>query len=144
MSACTFFGHRDCPGWVRPQLRAALEYLMESCRVKEFYLGNHGAFDAMALSLLRELEGRYPDLRYTVVLAYMPGEGEGGTLGAETIFPEGLETAPPRFAVCRRNQWMIGHSEYVVTYVTRSYGGAARFEREAQRAGKKVIRLGRG
>ena len=88
MSACTFFGHRDCPGWVRPQLRAALESLMESCRVLEFYLGNHGAFDAMALSLLRELEGRYPDLRYTVVLAYMPGEGEGGTLGAETIFPQ--------------------------------------------------------
>ena len=58
-----------------------------------------------------------------------------------TLLPEGIETVPPRFAIEYRNKWMIDHSDIVVTYVTRSFGGAATFRDLAKKKGKIVIDL---
>lgn len=62
MSVCTFFGHRDCPETIRPKLHAALVELIEERGVDSFYVGNHGTFDRMVSSLLRELSERYPHI----------------------------------------------------------------------------------
>ena len=143
MSCCTFFGHRDCPGTVRPGLRAVVAELIETRGVDEFYVGRQGAFDAIAWSVLRELGEEYPHIRCTVVLERLPGRGEGlgGLDFSQTIFPEGLETAPPRLAILRRNQWMLAQADYVVTYITRGWGGAARFAQQAVRQHKGVFNL---
>lgn len=145
MVCCTFFGHRDCPEQVRPVLRETLVHLIENEGVSCFYVGNHGAFDAMARTLLRDLEKQYPQISYAVVLAYMPKE-MGQELGrdfSDTMLPEGIETAPKRFAVSWRNKWMLAQSEYVITYVTHTWGDAAQFAEMAARKGKKLIPLGR-
>lgn len=47
MSVCTFFGHRDCPSSIEPNLKQALIHLIDAQSVDTFYVGNHGAFDAM-------------------------------------------------------------------------------------------------
>jgi hypothetical protein len=60
---------------------------------------------------------------------------------SDTVFPEGLEKIPPRFAISKRNRWMIEHSDYVVTYVRHSFGGAAQFKALAEKKGKKAIEL---
>ena len=60
---------------------------------------------------------------------------------SDTIFPEGLEFAPPRFAISRRNEWMLKQADFVVTYITHSWGGAAQFAEKAQRQGKNLIHL---
>ena len=39
MSACTFFGHRDCPSSIKPKLREALIDLIENHTVDMFYVG---------------------------------------------------------------------------------------------------------
>ena len=143
MKTCTFFGHRDCPGSVKPYLRAALVELIERHGVEQFYVGRQGAFDRMALSVLRELAEKYPHICYAVVLERLPGTG--GRLAVprpdETIFPSGLESVPPRWAVLRRNEWMLKRADYVVTYVTHSWGGAARFAKKAARQKKAVLNL---
>ena len=58
-----------------------------------------------------------------------------------TILPEGIETVPPRFAISYRNKWMIEQSDYVITYVIHSWGGAAQFKELAEKKGKTVIEL---
>ena len=58
-----------------------------------------------------------------------------------TMLPEGIETVPRRFAVSQRNKWMIAHSDYVVTYVTHSFGGAAQFAELAARKKKHIITI---
>ena len=63
--ACTFFGHRDSPASIRPQLRALLMELVERQGVTTFYVGNHGAFDAMAAGVLRELKLLYPEISFS-------------------------------------------------------------------------------
>ena len=60
---------------------------------------------------------------------------------AHTSFPEGLEAVPPRWAISRRNEWMLKQSDYMVTYITHDWGGAARFAARAVRQGKQVINV---
>ena len=74
MSSCTFFGHRECPDSIKAQLRAALIDLVTNHDADMFYVGNQGQFDAIVRSVLREMKKEYPQINYTVVLAYMPGK----------------------------------------------------------------------
>ncbi|MBR5515029.1 MAG: hypothetical protein IKU52_02360 [Clostridia bacterium] len=60
---------------------------------------------------------------------------------SKTIFPEELENAVPEFAICKRNEWMINNSDYVISYVNKSYGGAANYKQMAQRKGLIVIEI---
>jgi len=58
------------------------------------------------------------------------------------MLPEGIETVHPRFAISWRNKWMINQSDYVVTYITHSWGGASQFAQKAEKCLKKIIRIG--
>ena len=139
MPSCTFFGHRDCPDSLKPRLLRVLRELILQQGVDVFYVGNQGQFDAQARSVLRELEKEFPHIRYAVVLAYLPGSRDEDC--SDTMFPEGLETVHPRYAIARRNEWMLRHSDYVVTWITHPWGGAARYAEVARRKGKQVIPL---
>ena len=141
MEVCTFFGHRDCPETIKPHLREALVDLIVSKRVDTFYVGNQGQFDGIVRGVLRELEKEYPEIHYAVVLAYLPGKREKYDDYFETMFPEGIETVHPRYAICWRNQWMLERADYVVTYTTRAWGGAAKYAEKAKRQGKTVIHV---
>lgn len=139
--ACTFFGHRDCPETIKPKLKETLIDLITNRGIDTFYVGNHGHFDAYVRSTLKELKQEYPHIRYAVVLAYLPGKKAEYEDLSDTILPEGIESVPPRFAVSWRNNWMLKQSDYVVTYITHSQGGAAQFVEKAQRQKKEIIRL---
>ena len=141
MASCTFFGHRDCPACLRPLLLETLHELIKTQNVSTFYVGNQGNFDFLALSVLRELSNLYPHIQYSIVLAYLPKPGE--LFDPHTLFPEEVAKAPPRFAISRRNRWMVAHADWVVAYVTRSWGGASQFVQLAQRKGKSVLLLPR-
>ena len=139
---CTFFGHRDCPPSVKPKLRAVLVELIERQGVDRFYVGRQGAFDAMARDVLRRLADQYPHISYAVVLERLPGRREEAVWDfSDTIFPEGLETAPPRFAISRRNEWMLKRADIVVAYAVYGWGGAAQWAEKAARRGKMVRNL---
>lgn len=142
MHCCTFFGHRSCPAGIEAKLREVLVKLIEEENVERFYVGRQGAFDGMVYRVLQELSAQYPRIFCTVVLERLPQRGEKMPCGfAHTSFPEGLETVPPRWAISRRNEWMLKQSDYVVTYITHDWGGAARFAARAVRQGKQVINV---
>lgn len=134
---CTFFGHNDSPPEVRGKIRDTLIYLIEQRGADMFYVGDHGNFDRMALSVLRELCAVYPHIRFYVALAYLPEKDPG----YPTTFPEGIEKAPKRFTISYRNKWMVNQADVVVAYVKRSYGGAAQFVKSAEKKKKEIINL---
>lgn len=136
MMICTFFGHRDTPHGVEPRIKEILTELIEKNGVRTFYVGNQGKFDLIVLKVLKELSLRYK-IKYYVVLAYMPKQKT--EYDENTLLPDGIEKAPPRFAISYRNKWMIEKSDYVVTYVSREFGGAAKFKSLAEKKGKTVI-----
>ena len=137
---CTFFGHKDAPKEIEPTLRSTLIGLIENKNVTVFYVGNNGNFDTMVRHQLEDLSQTYP-ITYSVVLAYLSTEKNKYDNLTNTIYPEGLETVPKRFAISWRNKWMIQQSDIVVTYVTHTYGGAAQFKEMAERQGKVVMNL---
>ena len=141
MAACTFFGHRDCPGTIKPKLREVLIELITNHGVNMFYIGHQGQFDAYVRSELKILKQEYPQINYAVVLAYMPGKQTDYDDYSDTMLPEGIEFVHPRYAISWRNNWMLNQSDYVVTYITHPYGGAAQFAKKAKNAGIKTINI---
>ena len=137
---CTFFGHKDTPKEIEPTLRSTLIDLIENRNVTVFYVGNNGNFDTMVRRQLEALSQTYP-ITYSIVLAYLPTEKNKCDNLRNTIYPEGLETVPKRFAISWRNKWMIQQSDIVVTYVTHTYGGAWQFKTVAEQMRKRVIEL---
>ena len=137
---CTFFGHKDTPKEIEPTLRSTLIDLIENKNVNVFYVGNNGNFDTMVRRQLEDLSQTYP-ITYSVVLAYLPTEKNKYDNLANTIYPEGLETVPKRFAISWRNKWMIQQTDIVVTYVTHNFGGAAQFKAMAEKKRKTTINL---
>lgn len=141
MVSCTFFGHKDCPDAVRCNLQEAIIELITNQGVEMFYVGNQGRFDALVRGVLQELKKEYSYINYAVVLAYMPCNQNENEDTSDTILPEGIEFIPPRYAISWRNNWMLQQSDYVVTYITHSWGGAAKFADKARKQGKIVFNL---
>ena len=138
MTTVTFFGHRDTPNGIEPALRLTLTDLIENENATLFYVGNHGNFDAMVRRQLDSLSKIYP-IKYYVVLAYLPTKNDSPN--EHSIFPEGIENVPRRFAINYRNKWMLSKSDIVVTYVTHPFSNAETFKNSAISKGLKVISL---
>lgn len=139
---CTFFGHRDAPYEIEHILRETVENLIKNENVKLFYVGNNGRFDSITRKILKELKQKYDEINYYVVLAYMPGRQNSKNEDyADTIYPDGLENTPPRYAISKRNMWMIDRSDIVITYTRGNTGGAAKFKETAQKRGRRIINL---
>ena len=142
MLTCTFFGHRDIREEVEPTLRSTLIDLIENKNVRKFYVGSHGGYDHMVRRLLIELKEIYP-IDYAVVLAYLPGKKYDPEIESptDTILPDGIESVPRKFAINYRNKWMIEQSDYVVTYVKHTIGGASQFKELAEKKKKIIINI---
>ena len=141
MANCAFFGHRDCPETIKPKLRETLVDLITNNGVDMFYVGHQGQFDAYARSELKILKQEYPQINYAVVLAYMPGKQNEYDDYMDTMLPEGIESVHPHYAISWRNNWLLQQADYVVSYITHSWGGAAQFAQKAKRQGKRVINI---
>ena len=108
----TFFGHSDVIRFDRVLLKNLLTDLIENQNATLFYVGNQGGFDRVVLTILKELKCIYPHIQYYIVLAYIPVKsGEYDCLN--TVYPDGLENVPKRFAICKRNDWMIKQADTV-------------------------------
>ena len=140
-NTCCFFGHREVTHIIRAKVTAIIEKLITENGVTNFYVGHQGQFDNMAYSVLKELKSNYPHIRYSVVLAYMPDEHFKEVYGEDTLFPDGMESVPKKFAISKRNDWMIQQSAFAVCYVHKITGGAAKFREKAERKGLRIINV---
>ncbi len=58
----------------------------------------------------------------------------------EVIYPP-IENTPKRFAISKRNEWMIKSADIVIAYVKTSYGGAYKSLQIAKRQKKRIINI---
>ena len=139
----TFCGHRDVF-----DSEAVVAWLNETVEglIREgadcFYLGGYGQFDALAAAVVHKQKERYPLIRSVLMLPYLDRSFDASAYD-ETVYPS-LESVPKRFAVSRRNEYMIDRSDVVIAFVTHSFGGAYKTLCYAQRKQKRIIRYNRG
>lgn len=137
----TFCGHKDVYDGerVKEKLTQLVDQLVAS-GADTFYLGGYGSFDSLAARVIKNLKKWYPHIKSVLVLPYLDRPYDE-TLYDESTYPP-LEDVPKRYAVLRRNQWMVDHADVVVAYVNHGWGGAAQTFEYAQKKKKQIINLG--
>ncbi len=137
MYTCTFFGHRNTPEAIKNKLKKTIIYLIENEQVTEFLVGNNGMFDSIVKMTLAELSNAYP-ITYFIVLSTLPKDNK---MAEHSILPKDFEKFPPKFAIDKRNEYMLKKSDFVVCYTSHYLGGAGKFTEKAIKKNKRVINL---
>ena len=137
----TFCGHKEVADRdaVERWLYATCTELIEN-GTDEFYLGGYGGFDHLCAAVLRDLKKSHPQIRLILILPYLNSSMITDGYD-ETLYPP-LESVPKRFAISRRNEWMVRECDTVVAYVTHGWGGAAKTLEYARRKKKAVLQYG--
>ena len=104
-----------------------------------FYLGGYGEFDRLAAAAVRRQKSIYSHIQNILVLAYLNREADTSGYDGTTYPP--LETVPLRYAILKRNEWMICASDVVISCVTHGWGGAAKTLDYAKRRGKVILQF---
>ena len=109
------------------------------------YIGGYGDFDEICASACRELKKEFDNIKIVYVAPYISlseqskiREMQRFGLCDTSIYPP-IENVPPRFAISKRNEWMMSNADLVIAYVNRSYGGAYKSLQAAKRKKKKII-----
>ena len=140
---CSFFGHRDTSSEIRPALYVEIERHITQCNVTIFYVGEHGRFDRMSVSVLCDLKQKYPHIKICLIHSHMPGKKERCEEKRYdcTLLPDGMEFVPKKFAITHRNRFVVNESDYVIAHVRTTWGGAYDAMQYAKRKKKYVINL---
>ena len=135
----TFCGHRDVlePEIMKTWLNEAIEALINE-GADRFLLGGYGQFDRLAAAVVQKQKEQHPDICSVLVLPYLDRKYDASQYD-ESIYPP-LETTPRRFAILKRNEYMIDMADCVIAFVTHEFGGAYTSLRYAQRKRKRIIR----
>lgn len=103
----------------------------------EFLLGGYGEFDSMAAVAVRNAKATHPGIRSTLVIPYIDRDYDPALYDG-SLYPP-LETVPRRFAISKRNEWMVANSDVVVACIQHSWGGATTTLKYAERKNKRII-----
>lgn len=142
MKSCFFVGHRDASETLYPLMVREVERHIIDYGVMEFIVGQYGRFDSMAARVVREVKKRYPGIRLILLLAYLNNKALP-TGFEESIYPDGLEFVPKRYAILRANRSMVERCDYIIAFVSRNIGGASQCLTYAQKRGKPIVNLGK-
>lgn len=146
---CTFAGHREIllPN-IREKAFSAIRKLAEANTSLLFLSGGMGEFDILCENAVRRIKTDYPSLRIELqlILPYM-----SQTINSEReyylsrydgiLIPSEMSSYHYKAAIKQRNYWMIDHSDFLIAYVHRGYGGAYEALRYAARKGMQLINL---
>lgn len=144
MKKCFFIGHREANDEIYAALVNSIDAHITKRNVSEFIVGLYGGFDLLARRVLIEAKQRYPYIRITALMPYHPSERNGELPRSfdGSIYPEGLESVPRRYAIVRANRYMIDHVDYLVAYVTHPASNAYNLlEYASRRAAKGKLNI---
>ncbi len=131
MKSCAFFGNRDLNAeQYRDKLLEIIVDLIENKGVTQFYSGYRGHFDVYCSCLIYELKVRYPQIKNTMVLSYIP-EARSDPERAFKLpkyFDDSVylleRQVPKRLAIIETNKCLVDKADYIVAGVVAHFGGA--------------------
>ena len=142
MSTVTFCGHGSLSVSEHSFLAEKLYYEIENLiknGADKFLLGGYGSFDHLCAETVKKLKEIYPHITSILVIPYLNKE-YNTEIYDYTKYPP-IEKPPLRFAISKRNEYMVKQSDFVIAYVTHSFGGAATTLDYARRKKKTILRI---
>lgn len=136
----TFCGHgkEEYGKEIQKKLYETIEALIKY-GADEFLLGGYGNFDLMAAQVVRTLKEKYPHIKSVLVVPCIY-RGFDANLYDCSEYPP-IENVPKRFAILKRNEWMVRKADVLVAYVSHEWGGAAKTFKYAVRRNKYIVNL---
>ena len=142
----TFCGHSNClfSDEEKEKLKQLLIKEIRKNPTCKFYLGGYGDFDSLCLRTLRELKTDFHDIELLFITPYIDKNYSKLEFAKyhydDVIFPP-LESVPRKFAILKRNEWMVDSADLVIAYVKYSWGGAAKTLEYAKRKKVPIINI---
>jgi len=136
-------GHRNAESNLLEPLTQQIERHIAEFGVREFLVGNHGAFDRLAITALGAAKQRHPEVTMTLLLAYHPGQKQlelpDGFDGS--LYPPNMENTPKRYAIVRANQYAVSTSEYMIACAWQAGSNTRSMAETAEKKGLAVAYL---
>ena len=146
----TFCGHRDFFGneELKERMMGELLALAGQTETLFCYNGGYGGFDRFAAHCVKEAKKTAANIRNILVIPYLTVSVQAQLKECDGYFDEviypALENVPPKYAIIRRNEWMVDKADLLLAYVTHGWGGAARTYQYAKRKGIQIVNLADG
>ena len=125
------------------RLENCLTNIIEKEPTCTFYLGGYGNFDRICFDVLTKLKQQYTSIKRVFVTPYIYNYDKLKNLSItydDTIYPP-IENTPLRFAIDKRNKWMIQSSNLLICYVANTFGGAYNIYKYAKNKNLEIINI---
>ena len=127
---CCFTGHRKIhnPHEIYNKLLNTIEKIIINDNVKDFQMGNYGAFDRLVIRALNELKLKY-DIKTELIIPYLTKEINQNreeyykNYNSITVADIPLST-PHKLRIIKCNEYMIKNCDYLICHIQHSWGGA--------------------
>lgn len=142
MYSCTFIGHSDCDESVKEAICPTIEKLITENNVTNFFIvGTHGRFDFYAYQALKEIEKTHK-IEILVVLSNLTSVPDY-CKASNTLFPDTVAKSPYKYAIIKRNQYMIKNFQFMVCYINHTFSNTYNYVKQATDKKIHIINLGK-
>lgn len=112
-----------------------------------FYCGGYGDFDNLCVKVCNIIKKNKTNCKVIFVTPYIT---ESYQKKMELLVADGqydlsvyppLENVPLKFAISKRNEWMVNEADLIIAYVKYTFGGAYKSLEYARRKNKQIINI---
>ena len=142
-----FFGHRFVIEDIKDEIERVILENINSGEELVFYLGGYGSFDYQCASVCKKIKNEIGNCETVLVTPYLTDSHQEKIkewmklkMYDSVLYPP-LEKVPLKFAISKRNEWMISEADLIIVYVKRCFGGAYNALKYAKRKKKRIINL---
>ena len=132
---------------VKEMVKEQIRNIIIDSQAVSCYLGGYGDFDEICACACKELKQDHSCIEVIYVTPYVSlselakiKEMQSRGLYDTSIYPP-LENVPLKFAISKRNEWMMKNADVVIAYVDHTFGGAYKSLQVAKRRKKKIINI---
>lgn len=142
MKVC-FFGHKNSYNCnlYENKIKTLLISLIKSNKDIVFYCGGMSDFDSLCANIVRKLKPEYPNIKLIFITPYLRESylrHIDKSRFDDILYPP-IENTPQRFAIIKRNEWVIDNCDMALFYLLNTFGGAYNSYIYAKRKGKTTI-----
>lgn len=143
----TFCGHGDFikTEKIENTLIELLKFFAKGRETIDCYCGGYGRFDGFAAECVRKAKKDFENIRNYLIIPYISLSFQEkikylNDYYDEIIYPP-LKNIPAKYAIIKRNEWMVDKADLLIAYVKHSWGGAAKTLEYAKRKNTTIFQL---
>ena len=143
----TFCGHRDFvkTAKIEKTLIELLKFFAKDRETIHCYCGGYGNFDGFAAECVRKAKKDFENIRNCLIIPYISPSFQEKIKYLKDYYDEiiysPLENIPSKYAIIKRNEWMIDKADLLIAYIKHSWGGAAKTLEYAKRKHAAIYKL---